>query len=195
VQRKGNIVEKIWAVREVVAGASSNRLAYCSRIGEPLGEKSGLLSIDKDRTKGDSNVTKPVEAVTTCTQLQRVTQLHVMNGPKAGTRLEQLREPNSHPQQIVQGYLDSHCEALSGGRVKEYFVKWNSLSHAHNTWVSEAELTRFSPKELSHFQNLLAQEEARFYLFSLSFSFSLCYQNTSYGCEFCSLEVRSCYDQ
>lgn len=176
MQRKGNIVEKIWAVQEVVAGASSNRLAYCSGIGEPLGEQSGLLSIGEDRTKGDRNVTKPVEEV---------------NGPKAGTRLEQLREP-SRPQQIVRCYLDSHCEALSGGKAKEYFVKWNSLSHAHNTWVSEAELTRFSPKELSHFQNLLAREEASFLLVSLSFAFSLCYQNTSYGCEFCSLEVRSC---
>ncbi len=80
--------------------------------------------------------------------------------------------------------MDFQCEAQSGGRVKEYFVKWNSLSHAHDTWGSEAKSTRFSPKKLSHFQNLLAQEEAIFVLFSFSFAFVLYYQNTSYGCEF-----------
>ncbi len=52
-------------------------------------------------------------------------------------------------------------------------MKSNSLFHVHNIWVSKVELTRFSPKKLSHFQNLLAKEEARLLFFSLSFSFFL----------------------
>ncbi len=56
-------------MQEVVARASSNKLAYCNGIDEPLGEQSGLLSIDKDRTKGDNNVAKLVEEMTTCIQL------------------------------------------------------------------------------------------------------------------------------
>jgi hypothetical protein len=56
-------------MHEVVARAPSNKLAYCNGIYEPLGEQSGLLSIDNDKTKGDNNVAKPVEEVTTCIQL------------------------------------------------------------------------------------------------------------------------------
>jgi len=43
-------------------------LAYCNGISESLREQSGLLNIDKDKTKGDSNVTKPMQEMTTYTQ-------------------------------------------------------------------------------------------------------------------------------
>jgi len=87
-------------MQEVVARTFNNKLAYCNGIDEPLGEQSGLLNIDKDKTKGDNNVAKLVEEATTCIQLQRITKIHVTNRPKIGTKLKQLRELN-RPQQIV----------------------------------------------------------------------------------------------
>jgi hypothetical protein len=81
-------------MQEVVTRAFNNKLAYCNGIDEPLVEQSGILNIDKDRTKGDNNVAKPVEEATTWIQLQRVTKIHVMNRPKIGTKLKQLRELN-----------------------------------------------------------------------------------------------------
>ncbi|CAM6082412.1 unnamed protein product [Calypogeia fissa] len=71
----------------------------------------------------------------------------------------------SEKSRITQGKIisGSSSSAMQGPKLvdesgdKEYFVKWRGISHAHNTWVAESELTKLSPKGLARFKKKIAE--------------------------------------